>query len=222
LPYIITELCTKDGACVEVCPVACIHTTPDSSQFYIDPDICIECEQCEIVCPVDAIFLDTKLPAQHEPSIDVNTRFFRSNKAAVEPIHLDVAMEMIQVAQSYAARSGLAVSVAVVDEAGAPIAMGRMDEAHPRTADLAYNKAFTAARFHVPTAELVQQARRPWMRSLIVQSRGRIIPAGGGIPVADGIAILGAIGVAGGPRDEQDILCCRAGLTVLDHEGHQL
>ena len=61
VPYVITEACTRDGACVEVCPVACIHTTPDAPQFYIDPDICIECEQCEVVCPVDAIYLDTSL-----------------------------------------------------------------------------------------------------------------------------------------------------------------
>ena len=56
MPYVITSLCTNDGACVEVCPVACIHTTPGAKQFYIDPDVCIDCEQCEIVCPVDAIF----------------------------------------------------------------------------------------------------------------------------------------------------------------------
>ena len=104
--------------------------------------------------------------------------------------------------------------------AGTPIVMSRMDEANPRTTELAYAKAFTAVRFHVPSAELVQQARRPWMRSLIVQSKGRILPAGGGIPFVQGINVLGAIGVAGGPRDEQDILCCRAGLTVLDHEEH--
>jgi uncharacterized protein GlcG (DUF336 family)/NAD-dependent dihydropyrimidine dehydrogenase PreA subunit len=220
MPYVITDLCTKDGSCVEVCPVACIHTTPDAAQFYIDPLICIECEQCEIVCPVDAIFLDTKIPDERRPSIDVNAAFLRQHKAAFEPIHVDKALAMVQAAQSYAARSGLAISVAVVDNAGRPIAMGRMDEAIPRSIDLAYNKAYTAARFHVPSAELVQQARRPWMRSMMIQSKGRVLPAGGGIPVVEGIAVLGAIGVAGGPRDEHDILCCRAGLAVLDAEAH--
>jgi len=64
MPYIITSLCTNDGACVEVCPVACIHTTPGAAQFYIDPEVCIDCEQCEIVCPVDAIFsARTKQPS---------------------------------------------------------------------------------------------------------------------------------------------------------------
>ena len=38
--------------------------------------------------------------------------------------------------------------------------------------------------------------------------------------IIDGIAIVGAIGVAGGTRDEQDHLCCRAGLAVLDGPGH--
>ena len=65
MPYIITSLCTNDGACVEVCPVACIHTTPGAPQFYIDPEVCIDCEQCEIVCPVDAIFKDIDIPAEH-------------------------------------------------------------------------------------------------------------------------------------------------------------
>lgn len=38
MTYVITDLCTLDGACAEVCPVACIHTTPEAPQFYIDPE----------------------------------------------------------------------------------------------------------------------------------------------------------------------------------------
>ena len=71
MPYVITTLCTNDGACVEVCPVACIHTTPGASQFYIDPEVCIDCEQCEIVCPVDAIFKDIDIPAQYTDYIEI-------------------------------------------------------------------------------------------------------------------------------------------------------
>jgi uncharacterized protein GlcG (DUF336 family)/NAD-dependent dihydropyrimidine dehydrogenase PreA subunit len=218
--YIITQLCTNDGACVDVCPVACIHTTPDAPQHYIDPEVCIECEQCEIVCPVDAIFVDSKLPAEHEPSIEVNARFFRNNKPAVGPVPVDKAWEMVHRAHAYAERAGIAVTAVVVDEAGSPIAVGRMDRAEPRSAELAFNKAYTAAAFHVATAELVPQARQPWLRSLVISHRGRIMPAGGGIAIVDGIAIVGAIGVAGGSRAEQDILCCRAALAVLESPGH--
>src|SRR5688500_3858062 len=108
MPYIITELCTLDGSCVEVCPVSCIHTKPGAPQYYIDPDVCIECEQCEIVCPVDAIFVDLKLPEEHYPSNDVNAAFFRQNKAVVGPPPMEDAWRMVHAAQSYAEKNGYA------------------------------------------------------------------------------------------------------------------
>jgi len=43
---------------------------------------------------------------------------------------------------------------------------------------------------------------------------------GGGIVIVDGVAIVGAIGVAGGTRAEQDTLCCRVALAVLESFGH--
>lgn len=216
MPYIITSLCTNDGACVEVCPVACIHTTPGAPQFYVDPEVCIDCEQCEIVCPVDAIFKDIDIPAEHQGSIEVNAAFFRKNKAAVGPVPFETAWAMIYSAHEYAQMVGISVTAAVVDEAGAPIAVGRMDKAAPRSVELAFSKAYTAAAFHMATAELVAQAREPWMRSLAISHRGRMLPAAGAIPIMSGVTIVGAIGVAGASRPEQDALCCRAGLSVLE------
>ena len=66
MTYVITEACIgeKNGACVDVCPAACIHTTLDAPQNYIDPNVCIECEQCVLVCPVHAVFLDVELPEE--------------------------------------------------------------------------------------------------------------------------------------------------------------
>ena len=216
MPYIITSLCTNDGACVEVCPVACIHTTPGAPQFYIDPEVCIDCEQCEIVCPVNAIFKDIDIPAEHQASIEINAAFFRRNKAVVGPVPFDKAWAMVQAAHEYAAMVGIAVAAAVVDESGSPIAVGRMDAAEPRTAALAFNKAYTAAAFQVATAELAPQARQSWLQSLIISHRGRILPAAGGVAIVEGIAVVGAIGVAGASRPDQDVLCCRAALAVLE------
>ena len=220
MPYIITSLCTNDGACVEVCPVACIHTTPGAPQFYIDPEVCIDCEQFEIVCPVDAIFKDIDIPAEHTASIEVNAAFFRKNKAAVGPVPFDIAWQMIHAAHDYAQLFGISVSAAVVDEAGAPIAVGKMDKAEPRSTELAFNKAYTAAALHVPTAELVQQARQPWLRSLMVSHRGRMMAVSGAVPILNGVTIVGAIGVAGASRPEQDVLCCRAAMAVWESPGH--
>lgn len=225
MPYIIAEPCVnvKSGECVDVCPVACIHTTPDSPQNYIDPDICIECEQCVIVCPVEAIFLDTDLPEKWHDYIDVNAAFFRKKKSAPEPLHLEDALKAVHAVHAYAAENGAAVTAAVVDESGRPIVLGRMDEADPRSVELALNKAYTAISFGLPSGSLGEQAKRPWFRGLAIQHRGRLLPAGGGFPIIDQeseIAVLGAIGVAGGKNAEQDVLCCRVGMAVLEGGHH--
>jgi ferredoxin len=220
MPYVITERCTRDGACVDVCPVVCIHTTPDDPQFYIDPDVCIECEQCKIVCPVEAIYLEAELPDQYQPAVEVNARFFRQNKEAVLPVRLEAAVRIIRAAQAYAAERDLAISVAVVNGSGLPIALSRMDGAPPHTAELAVSKAVTATSFQVPTAELGDDAKRLAFRSLTISSRGRILNLGGGVPIVDGLTFIGAVGVAGGKDAGQDIQCCRAGLSVLNSGGH--
>ena len=64
MAYIICEPCigTKDTACVDVCPVDCIHPRKDEGDFesaqqlYIHPDECIDCGACEPVCPVYAAY----------------------------------------------------------------------------------------------------------------------------------------------------------------------
>jgi len=49
-------------ACVDVCPVDCIHPRKDEADFqsetelYIYPDECIDCRASVPVCPVSAIF----------------------------------------------------------------------------------------------------------------------------------------------------------------------
>ena len=63
--YVITEPCVgvKDATYLEVCPVDCIESADDENQYFVDPTICIACEQCKLVCPVEAIFLTWKCPA---------------------------------------------------------------------------------------------------------------------------------------------------------------
>src|ERR1035438_909564 len=54
MAYVIAEPCigTKDTACVDSCPVDCIHPKKDSDKFateemlYIDPVECIDCGAC--------------------------------------------------------------------------------------------------------------------------------------------------------------------------------
>jgi ferredoxin len=217
MPYVITELCIRDGACAEVCPVTCIHSTPESPQFYIDPDICIECEQCVVVCPVEAVFLDVELPDQYAAAEEVNADFFRETKEPVEQLSYHAAMDMIHEAEAYARRMGHRISVAVVDGSGRPIAISRMDGATPWSSELALNKAYTATLYSIAT-----DAARLAHRSLSVMSGGKIMAGAGGLSImgAFGAETIGAIGVAGGSTNDNDLLCARAGVTVLDAAHH--
>ncbi|MCH7579425.1 MAG: ferredoxin family protein [Chloroflexi bacterium] len=78
MTYVITEPCIdlKDATCVDVCPVDCIHTTDDDNQFYIDPEICIDCEACVFVCPVDAIFYEEDVPEKWKKFTKINLDYF--------------------------------------------------------------------------------------------------------------------------------------------------
>mgnify|MGYP003653130992 CR=1 FL=1 len=87
MTFIITEPCvsTCDTACVEVCPVDCIHGpddpkangfVADGKQLYIDPEECIDCGACEPECPVEAIFEEDMVPKEWAKYIPLNYKFF--------------------------------------------------------------------------------------------------------------------------------------------------
>ncbi len=61
MAYVITSACITEKAadCVMVCPVDCIEEGED--QFFIDPDVCIDCGACVAACPVEAIYHEEDL-----------------------------------------------------------------------------------------------------------------------------------------------------------------
>jgi NAD-dependent dihydropyrimidine dehydrogenase PreA subunit len=77
--YVITQPCIglKDASCVDVCPVDCIHAAEEDEQYFIDPDLCIDCGACEPVCPVAAIFEERAVPVAWKPFIKLNAAHFR-------------------------------------------------------------------------------------------------------------------------------------------------
>jgi len=94
MTYVITEPCvgTCDTACVDVCPMDCIHgpldvagrggevkkmTSLANMQLYINPDECIDCGACEPECPVEAIFHEDACPDAWRHFIERNAAFFR-------------------------------------------------------------------------------------------------------------------------------------------------
>ena len=78
MAYVIAEPCidVMDTACVDVCPVDCIHTIEGEKQLYINPTECIDCAACEPACPVTAIFILDDVPEQWTSYIELNEKFF--------------------------------------------------------------------------------------------------------------------------------------------------
>jgi NAD-dependent dihydropyrimidine dehydrogenase PreA subunit len=84
MAYVIAEPCigTKDTACVDACPVDCIHPKKDeagyaeSDQLFIDPVECIDCGACVPACPVSAIFALDDLPEKWAHFAEKNSAHF--------------------------------------------------------------------------------------------------------------------------------------------------
>ncbi len=65
MTHIVTRLCLRDTACVDVCPVECMVLGKPEKEWpwlYIDPDTCIDCGACVPECPYEAIFPEEEVP----------------------------------------------------------------------------------------------------------------------------------------------------------------
>jgi NAD-dependent dihydropyrimidine dehydrogenase PreA subunit len=89
MAYVITDICEKDGACVDACPVDCIHPHKGTdeeanvTQLYINPIECIDCGACIPVCPFangekasGAIYPEGDLPDDKLRFIEINAKYF--------------------------------------------------------------------------------------------------------------------------------------------------
>ncbi|MDV6230734.1 FAD-dependent oxidoreductase [Rhodococcus cercidiphylli] len=90
MPFAITQNCCNDASCLSVCPVNCIHPTPDEPDFgktellYIDPRSCIDCGACADACPVDAITRVSRLTPDQQIYADINADYYKDKPAVAE------------------------------------------------------------------------------------------------------------------------------------------
>ena len=90
MAYVIAEPCigTKDTACVDSCPVDCIHPKKDNPRYeteemlYIDPVECIDCGACVPVCPVSAIFAEDDVPDDQAAYTEIDALWYKDKDAA--------------------------------------------------------------------------------------------------------------------------------------------
>ncbi|MBT2367383.1 FAD-dependent oxidoreductase [Streptomyces sp. ISL-10] len=86
MTFAITQTCCSDATCVAVCPVNCIHPTPQERDFgstemlYIDPTTCIDCGACADACPVDAVFPVDSLSGTQQEYAAINAAYFENRE----------------------------------------------------------------------------------------------------------------------------------------------
>lgn len=131
----------------------------------------------------------------------------------VQPVlTLAAAQQVISAAQAKAQAENWPCVISVVDAAGLPLALVRMDNAAvPAGVEIAPGKARTAALFRRPSGALEDAINGN--RPAVATARGFVLMRGGLPLVADG-QIVGAIGVsADTPQHDEEI--ARAGAAAL-------
>jgi glc operon protein GlcG len=127
------------------------------------------------------------------------------------------ARTVLQAAKEGAQQRNAPSAIAVVDPAGDLLAFERMDGVRPASADLAIQKARTAARLQRPTAEIednVDQGRIAFVTAEIMALRG-------GMPIHANGAVVGAVGIAGLSK-ETDTEIANVAAAVLSSSANKL
>jgi glc operon protein GlcG len=130
------------------------------------------------------------------------------------PLSLKDARELIDKGHAKAAELGVRVTIAIVDEGGYLVAMGRMDGAPPISPQIAEAKAVGAAMFLRDGAALAQiaQDRPGFFNAANRMVRVPLIPGVGSLPIKRADVYVGAIGVSGA-RPEQDLECAENAIS---------
>jgi len=129
------------------------------------------------------------------------------------PISVDDAKKAAAPAIAEAKKNHWTIAVAVVDPSGTLVYYEKMDNTQTASADVAIDKARSAARFKRPT-KAMQDALAAGGEGLRVLALQGAVPVEGGFPIVMDGKIVGAIG-ASGASSAQDAQCAKAGADSL-------
>jgi glc operon protein GlcG len=122
----------------------------------------------------------------------------------------DVA-KVLDAAQQEAERENWAITVAVTDDGGHLLALRRLDGAAPFTADVAANKARSAAMGRKETQVFEEMINGG--RTAFVSAPMQALLSGGVPIIVDG-QVVGAVGISG-VKPDQDVQVAKAAVSVL-------
>jgi uncharacterized protein GlcG (DUF336 family) len=108
----------------------------------------------------------------------------------------DSALALAVAARHAATKIGLNLAIAVTDDGGHLIAFERADATPFLAAEVAINKAWTAASFGLDTMTWNQIVAQPATAPLA--NHPHVMPVGGGVPIVVDGRVVGGIGISGG------------------------
>ena len=129
------------------------------------------------------------------------------------PISLAHAKKVAEPAVIEAQKENLSIAVAIVDSAGGLVYYEKMDNTMFGSANVAIDKARSAAAFKRPTKVFEDTLAAGGIGLRILHLPGAIA-LDGGIPLVTDGKIVGAIGVSGA-TSAQDAQCAKAGADAL-------
>jgi uncharacterized protein GlcG (DUF336 family) len=124
------------------------------------------------------------------------------------------AERALKAAIAKAAEMNIAVAIAVVDDKGGPVALGRIDGARSFTGEVAIGKAKASALFGNPSGRLAQNVPAAIAGAVTEITGGRAIFWQGAVPIRSGGDLIGAIG-ASGSSSENDEIVSQAGADAI-------
>jgi uncharacterized protein GlcG (DUF336 family) len=129
---------------------------------------------------------------------------------------LDTAKKMLSAGKEEAQKLGIPCSIAIVDDNGWLVALHRMDGTLIPTADIARDKAWTAAVFKMPSSTVGQFGNPSSLGSGFNTQNwnDRLTTIPGGLPIESDSEVIGGVGVCGG-TPEQDVIVCKAVMAVI-------
>ena len=127
-------------------------------------------------------------------------------------LSLEAAHELLGYARSASAQLGFAATIAVTDAGGHLRAFERADAAPFLTAEVAIDKAWTAASFGMSTHQWNHYMSEPTVAPL--GQHPRLMAVGGGVPIMLNGQLVGGIGISGG-TSAQDHEVAEAALQAL-------
>ena len=136
------------------------------------------------------------------------------HSVAQRAITAEAASAAVRAAVVKAEELGILINAAVTDAAGVLAGFLRMPGAFLHSVDIAIDKAYTAASFGFPTSQWMSLLAQDEALRIGLAERPRLVVFGGGLPIREGGALIGGVGISGGSA-EQDEICARAGLAAL-------